>query len=80
MTTTLWPFGASAVVPFWIRALNFSLNVFLWEQFKRPLQSTMHFKESSKKEIVGGGANKKSRLQGGDDYIFTHNSITPAAR
>jgi hypothetical protein len=40
----------------------------------------MHFKESSKKEIVGGGANKKSRLQGGDDYIFTHNSITPAAR
>ena len=61
------------VSPISERALNFSPNVFFWEQFGRLLQSTMHFKKALIKEIVGGGANKNRAFQRGDDYILTHN-------
>jgi len=58
MTITIWPFGSSGVVPFWNQALNFSPNVFFWEQFKSALQSTIPFKKALEKRSLAAEPTK----------------------
>jgi hypothetical protein len=61
-----------AIVPFQNRALNFSPNVFFWEQFRELLESTMPLIKLLIKEIVGGGAKQNRAFQRGDD-TSSHN-------